>query len=284
MSHLIKWRAIALSITLFLPALAMAGEAKEQDRLERTLTFSNPSGPKKLTVDNVFGGIEVTAHSENSLVAVVRKTIVADNDQKLQTAKVEVSLVISEKDNHLVFYVDSPFRDRDGNWRQNDDPGYRVQYDFQLRAPARLALVLKTVINGDIRVEDISGHFEINNVNGKIDLVNVAGDGEALTVNGSVNAHFVEAPQADLKLRTVNGDLDISFPPELSADLKVKTFNGEVYASFEVAGLPGDAPIHEMKKGLNRYKSDSFTNLRVAGGGPLITFETLNGDILIRKK
>ncbi len=258
-------------------------KVEEKEEIQNTLRFQNPSQPKELWVDNVYGSIKVVGYSGQEVRLVAHKTIRGRNKEKIQTAKEEVSLEITEEGNTIDLYVDGPFRccQKGRKWRRWRNPGYQVQFDFELKAPAETSLYLKTVNEGDIRVENVKGEFEVKNVNGAITMNEIAGAGEACTVNGEVKVVFIRKPESDCSFRTINGDLEISFPKNLSADLRLKTFNGEVYSDFPVTYLQGKAPIKDRKKGKFVYKSDRFFGVRVGKGGPEIKLDTLNGDILI---
>jgi DUF4097 and DUF4098 domain-containing protein YvlB len=156
-----------------------------------------------------------------------------------------------------------------------------VQFDFELKVPIETSLYLKTVNEGDIRVENVKGEFEVKNVNGGITMNEIAGAVEARTVNGEVKVVFIRKPESACSFRTINGDLEISFPKNLSADFRLKTFNGDIYSDFPVTYLPAKAPVQDREKGKFVYKSDRFFGVRVGKGGPEIKLDTLNGNILI---
>jgi len=64
--------------------------------------------------------------------------------------------------------------------------------------------------------------------------------------------------------------------------MRVKTFNGSAYTDFESTALAAQASA--AQNGTKWvYRKNQFANLRVGKGGPELTFETLNGDIRIRK-
>ena len=89
-------------------------------------------------------------------------------------------------------------------------------------------------------------------------------------------------PTGACDFSTVNGDVDVSLRPGLAADAQVKTMNGEAWSDFPFTTLPAAEVVRSERGGKTVFRSQS-AKLRIAGGGPLLSFETLNGDILIRR-
>lgn len=270
---------------------AIAVEAKswpveEKQEVRKSLQFRNPSKPKELLVDNIFGSIEVEGYKGQEVKLLVHKTLKGQSREKIDRAREEVKLEITEKGNAIDLYVDGPFRchDRRGRWTRWRDPGYEVQFDFYLIVPQETNLYLRTVNNGDITVKDVEGNFEVKNVNGKIVMTEIGGAGQAHTVNGEVKVLFSRNPESDCSFHTINGDIEITLCKNLSADFRLKTFNGEAYSDYPFSYLPRRAAIQGRKKGKYVYKSDRFVGVRINRGGPQIKIDTLNGDILIAKR
>lgn len=258
---------------------------KHED-IQKTLTFSQPSGPKEIRVDNIFGYIKVDGYSGNELKLSVHKTVKARNQERYEKALEEVSLDITEEDNVIELYVNGPFRCKeDGrsiHWKK--DPRYRVHYDFELKVPYESRIMLKTVTEGDITVSRIQGDFDVQNVNGKIMMEAMGGSGAAHTVNGVVKVVFTQNPDSDCSFKTINGDLDIYFKADLSADFRLKTFNGDILSDFPVTYLPFEPGTGEHKDGKYVFKSSRYFGVRTGKGGPQVKLDTFNGDILINKK
>jgi hypothetical protein len=270
-----------LALTLVFGAERMKVEEKET--IQKTLAFQDPSKPKEVIVDNIFGAIEVEGTRGQEIQLTAYKTIKARNKDKIQKARQEVTLDITEEGNTIDLYVNGPFRcqNRNREWR---DPGYQVHYEFKLKIPHKTDVVLKTVTDGDIQVTDIEGDFEVKNVNGKIEMSGMAGSGSAHTVNGRVRIQFNKNPTADCSFKTINGDIDIDFVKGLSADFRLKTFNGDALSDFPIDYLPARSAEKGRKGGKFIYKSDRFIGVRIDKGGPEIKMDTLNGDLLIKKR
>ncbi len=97
-------------------------------------------------------------------------------------------------------------------------------------------------------------------------------------------AAFVKPPASAWAFKTVNGEVDLTFPAGLAADFKFKTMNGEAFSDFTVTPLPVEPIQSKARNGRLVYKREGFTSVRVGKGGPEIRCQTLNGDILVRRK
>ena len=250
----------------------------EKEAIQKTLDFSNPAGARSLNVDNVEGSIQVTGDDGATIQLEIAKTIRARSKDDLDLAKKEVELKISEKNNRIDLYVDGPFRCQDGS-RRSRRLFYRVNYDFQIKVPRDCDLDLRTINNGDIRVESVNGKYDIENINGRIQMNEVAGSGRAHTINGGVKVLFSRNPAGDCSFGSLNGNVDVAFRPDFSADCWFKTFNGGAYTDFEIRPLPQPAAEPERRDGMFVYKSNRFFGGRIGKGGPQIKFDTFNGNI-----
>lgn len=281
----IGWLLIA-GMILILPASAREYKIQKTDEIQKTLAFADPSGTGEIRVDNIFGSITVEGYSGSDVKLAVRKTIKARSQEILQRAEREVTLDITAEGRTIDLYVDGPFRDRDKDGRyERQHPGYEVYYDFDLKVPRRVDISLKTVTEGDIVVNGIEGGFDVQNVNGKVTITEIAGSGRAHTVNGAVKVVFQSNPSDDCSFKTINGDLDVFFTDDLSADFRLKTFHGDMLTDFPVKYLPlKSSGQGERKDSKYVYKSNRFVDVQTGRGGPTMTMDTLNGDILIHKR
>jgi hypothetical protein len=260
---------------------------EEKERIQKVFKFQDSSGPIDILVDNIFGRIDVQGCDGRDVELVIQKTIKAGTKEKIQKAKEDVKLVITQEAGSLEFYVDGPFRCRDSRGNRsinNRHLGYEVHYDFVIRVPYMTNLSVWTVTDGNISVKNVEGTLEVHNVNGRIDLEDVAGAVAAHTVNGKVTATFVRNPESDCFFKTINGNLEVSLCEGLSADFQLKTLNGEAYSDFDVTLLPPKAAVRESRETKYIYKKDSFSRIRIGKGGPEIRMDTFNGNIFIKKR
>src|SRR5262249_35518384 len=241
---------------------------QQQETIRKTFTVG--AARKLLDVDNIFGSIEVVGGQSDQVQLVVNKSIRAESKERMEAAKKEVTLDITDQPDLLKFYVNGPFRcncncDGDGccgGW--HGDRGYVVKMDFQLHVPRNMDLKLKTVNSGRVSVRDVIGNFSVHNVNGAIDMQDVGGGkGLARTVNGGVKVVFRENPKENSDFGTINGPVELYFTRGLSADFRFKTMNGHVYSDFEMTSLPMKAATAERRDGRFVFRTDRYTGGRV---------------------
>jgi hypothetical protein len=282
-----------LVMLVSLPAHAQSSRytVQEKDTIRRTLEFSG-SGNRTIELDNVSGSIHVAGTNGRSVEMVANRTIRAESQDRVRDAQRDVQLDIADGAETVRIYVNGPFRCNCSNgsdgWRSFgarwNDPGYRVDMDFDLTVPQGTKLRLRTVNSGDITVENTSGDFEVENVNGKIIMTDIRGSGRAETVNGRVTVSFAENPKSDSSFKSTNGAIEVSFQPNLSANLQMKTFNGGLFTDFDVTSLPNAAPSAERVNGRFVYRRNSFSGFRVGSGGPEIKFDGFNGDVRVLRR
>src|ERR1051325_9242358 len=143
----------------FSAPLRAAGDDDDNMRLHESKTirktFTLSAAHKILDVDNVFGSIDVAGGQGDQVQLVVNKTIYAEWKERMNTAKKEVTLDITDQPDLLKLYVNGPFRCNCNNGRDScsgwhGDEGYRVKLDFQLQVPRNIEVRLKTVNSGHV--------------------------------------------------------------------------------------------------------------------------------------
>jgi hypothetical protein len=260
----------------------------DESAMTRTLSFA-AGGGRALDVRNINGFIHVEGTNDASVEMSIRKVIRAETRDDLAEAQRDVRLdfrdgaprveaIVTDRSGHV---CGEPWNDRQP---RRDHVHYEVRFDFTIRMPRNATLRLCTINGGDVIVNGTQGDFDVTNVNGLIDMRQVAGSGRAHTVNGPVTVTFTANPQQPSSFKTVNGNVDILFLDGLSADLSMKTFNGGLFTDFDVQPLASTvSAAGERRNGRFVYRANEFTRVRVGSGGPLITFETLNGSVRARR-
>jgi len=254
----------------------------EQEKIEKSFAMPASAGRRTLEIDNVWGSIEVVGTASDQAHVTVDKNIRAESKGKIDQAKKEVTLDVTQQAEALKLYVNGPFRcDCHDCGRSRDDDGYVVKMDFQVQVPRDVDIKIKTVNEGHVSVRDINGSFQVRNVNGDIQIRNIAGSGTARTVNGPVKVSFRQNPKEASDFETVNGAIELQFARDLSADFRFKTFNGGIYSDFPVTALPVQGMQEEHHGAKVVFRADRYTGARINAGGPQIKVENLNGDIRI---
>lgn len=240
----------------------------------------------RLVVDSFAGGIMARAVAGDTLRLTVKETVRARDRESLERARAEMPLLLSQEGSRVIAYVNAPFRAPDGSWQgPHRELPYRVVYDFAIEVPRSASVVLKTVMDGDVELHGTDGDFEVKNVNGEVTVTDVSGSGVAQTVNGPLRVSFRRNPPGDCDFGTVNGDVVVDFQPDLAADVRFRTLNGEAWSDFPFSLQPRrPTGSGERHQGRWRVQSRWSEGIRIGPGGPELSFETINGDILLRRR
>ena len=280
-------QALKLALCTAAFALAVAGAARAEVTDTRTLKDSvrvQGSGPPTVIVRNIFGTVHVIAHDGATVDMTATETVTGDLRADIDRARKEVELKTESEEGRVAFRVRRVGEKGDGDGRWNGwNEGYRVKYDIEVRVPRDAAIELSTV-NDEVTVEGVRGHFDVSNVNGPMRLTGLRGSGNLKTVNGSINAAFERAPAAATTFKTVNGKIDVSFPQDLKADLSFKAMHGEIYTDFDSQPVASE-PVSDRSRdgGKFVFRTGRDSAIRIGGGGPAYSFETVNGSVYIRK-
>lgn len=144
-----------------------------------------------------------------------------------------------------------------------------------------------TAHNGSIDAEGVHGEIDADNHNGGIKLVNVSGTVLADSHNGSIHVTMdkVDAGKPSA-FSSVNGAIDVTLPADVKASLKMRSDKGSIYSDFDMNVTSGRATTQKnnTSDGKFRVEFDRTVLATIGGGGTDMTFTTVNGPILIRKK
>ena len=245
-----------------------------------------------LTIYNLEGFIKVEGYAGDKVLIEVDETISAKTDDILEEGKKEVKLGFEQVGDSVVAYMLAPWDTRPHDWHDNDGwperrrIEYRCRLEYTVKVPFNASLRVSTVNDGDVTVKNVSGELHVNNVNGAITILNAKGTTHAHTINGDLTVNYLSNPAEASSFYTLNGKLTATFQPGLSADMQFKSMNGAFYTDFQEAELlaPTVTRNQEKKGDGTLYKLNKDTKLRVGAGGRQFKFETLNGNIYIKKQ
>jgi len=242
-----------------------------------------------VVIYNIFGSVNVEGYSGDKVIMEIDETISADDQATLEQGKKEFKLAFDQKQDTVMAYIAEPYDSRPHHWTNRDDNRhihYGYNLEFTVKVPFNMNLKVSTVNNGHITVKNVYGSLKVNNVNGPIDIVNAKGTTEAHTVNGAVTANYLSIPAEASSYKTINGEVKITYPANLAADLEFKSMNGQFYTDFPNAEVMPGKVIKTQTKNNNGtvYKLSKNSDVRIGAGGKLFKFETLNGNIYIKKQ
>jgi hypothetical protein len=271
-------------------SIAKANDPEFKEHLSKEFTLSSNASGGILYIYNISGFIKVEGYAGNKVLLEMDKTISSDDDKNLETGKKEFKLSYDQKNDTIMAYLSEPYDSRPHrNWQYKDDHpeiDYNYNVDFTVKVPFSMNLHISTVNDGIITVNNVSGTLYVNNVNEEISIKNAKGTTFAHTINGNVTVNYLSNPPEESSYYTINGDIKISYQPGLSADLQFKSMNGDFFTDFSDAqSLPAYVTKEKEKKGDRQvYKLNATTAVRLGNGGRIFKFETLNGNVYIKKQ
>jgi hypothetical protein len=257
----------------------------------REFTMPNTTGGV-LALYNLDGFIHVEGYDGQKVIIDLDEVINADDSATLEAGKKEVRVAFDQSADSIIVYTAEPYDTRPhrrDHWTYSDDRN-EIEYHFSLsytvKVPFGMNLIVSTVNNGDVDVKDVTGSLKVNNVNGPVSIKNAKGVTNARTINGNLTVSYTSVPPDGSKYYTLNGALTVTYPPDLSADLQFKSMNGRFYTDFpQVEILPVQVIKNTEPKGSGTvYKLDIDKRIRIGNGGKLFRFETMNGNIYIKKQ
>ena len=282
------------TITVLVLTVGLGWCSAQKEVFKETLTkevaFTTVSADNTLVLRNVFGPISVEGYNGNTIKLEVDKEISADTAEELEVGKAELTLKVVEQDNRIIIHPDAPYMQYDEkglrfNWCNNyEEPVYEHRLGFTVKVPRGININVSTVNDGDIYIGNTRGKFiKVNNVNGGIDLENVIGKTNLHCINGGVNVSYASNPEASSRYYSLNGDINISYQEPLSADVSFKSMNGELFTDFTIAKQYVRTSKNQAGKRKAKFKYESTPIVQIGNGGIELDFETLNGNVFIKK-
>ena len=296
-----KTKIICLALAHILLHRPGAFSQTFSEKIVNEMAFEKRSESNALIISNINGGIKVEAYEGDNIVLEVTKTIDAKTEERLARGKAEVQLGVMDRADTIILYVNDgchEFTRSKGRGNHSVDHAgwgyqsrnshdcnlpYDYKMDFTLKVPASVNVIANTVNDGDIIIRNIRGAITSGNINGGITLAGLTREARAHTINGNVDIEYVRVPEKECRFYTLNGDINAFFPSDLSANLSFESFNGNFYTNFaDVSKMPGKLLRADRGKGV-QYKI-SGNQFKVGNGGPLLDFETFNGNVYLKEK
>jgi hypothetical protein len=291
-------RSTAIIIILVLMSGALCAQSFSE-KITRDLAFEKKAPGNTLIVSNINGSITVTGYDGDRILIEAAKNIRAKTDERLEKGKKIQPGVVDLADT-LILFVDGLCQkfEKHGQQRLNKRAawGYHSKdecrnchdefeytMNFTIKVPFDVHLIVGTINNGDVSVENMRGVVVADNINGSIRLQRLQGGTEASTINGNLDVEYTYNPTKYCRYYTLNGDINASFQKGLAANLSFESFNGSLYTNIDkIDALPAVVEQHKEGNGI-RYKIGD-NRYRVGAGGILLDFETFNGDVYLKEK
>ncbi|AWX45072.1 hypothetical protein HME9304_02081 [Flagellimonas maritima] len=264
-----------------------AQQKKYEERIKEEVPLSNVT-KNRLVIKNVFGSIAVEGYSGDNILIEVEKIISANTSKDLDLGKKELNLKIVKEQNLVILHPDAPYIEFDKknlryNWcNKNEEPPYEHQLNFKIKVPKSIQIDVSTVNDGEIFVENTNGNsIKVENINGGITLNNITGKTDVNCINGAVNISYKNNPEKASKYYSLNGDINISYQKALSANISFKSMNGELFTDFDI-----NKQFMKTNKETGdraKYKYEAKPVVQIGSGQVDFDFETLNGNVFIKK-
>jgi DUF4097 and DUF4098 domain-containing protein YvlB len=257
---------------LFFTAIALV-LAQDAERVSVPLT--DPSRPATVRIESMRGDITVRGHEAKDVIVMSKSGDRAPRRGRRGPAELEGlkridlgggSFTAEERDNVVTV----------GTAMQGSD--------VEVHVPRAALLKLKTM-SGDIVVDGVRGEIEANSMNGEVTITAAEGSVVAHSLNGDVKVVLNRVEPKPMSFSTMNGDIDVTLPPDTKARLKLRNDHGEVYSDFElkVQSTP-QVEQGSRENGKYKVKFERSMTADLNGGGPEISFRSVNGKIKIRQR
>lgn len=268
---------------------ALAQKQEFNTHIHKEFTLQKGTGGV-LALFNLNGSLNVEGYSGDKVLIEIDERLTAEDSGDLELGKKEFKLGFDTVADSIIVYIAEPIDTRPchncDRWGDRREIPYDFDLVFTVKVPYHMNLDISTVNKGDIKVEGVSGSLRVNNVNGKITIRDAKGDTRAHTINGDLTVNYLDVPSGNCEWYTLNGKLTVTFPASLSADLQFKSMNGSFFTDFpkwEV--LPVKVTKNVRKEGSGtEYQLIIDKQIRIGDGGRLFKFETLNGNIYIKRQ
>jgi DUF4097 and DUF4098 domain-containing protein YvlB len=295
-------------ILIALFTVATAGICAAQtftETIKEERSFEKKATSNAVMIFNINGDVSVEGYNGDKIIIEVEKRIKGKTEARTQQGKEEIQLGIVDRADTVILYVKGVCNEfgknlndrRNGNRRKSKGWGYNWNncsgrdcdkpYDytmnFKVKVPASVNTYASTVNDGDIDVININGYLTVDNINGSISLKDISGGTNASSINGNVDLEYSGNPPADSRYYALNGDINATFRKGLAAQLSFKSFNGEFYSSVEEI-TPMAVSVEKYEKGEGIHYRVNGNKYKVRQGGPLLDFETFNGDVILKEK
>jgi hypothetical protein len=244
--------------TLWIIGLAMAGTSAlaqtHTEKITREFSFEKVSPDNALMIANINGDVKVVGYEGTKIQVEITKTISGKTQTRVEEGKTAIQLGVIDEVDSIILYVEgscSTFSKYDGkkfrngnrwmrNWGyswndcgKNCDEKFGYTMDFVVKVPAGINVMVSTINDGEISVENVKGIVQASNINGGIKLKNLMREADASTINGDVDIEYAKNPVKDCKFYSLNGDINAYFQKGLAANFSFESFNGDFYTDIE---------------------------------------------------
>lgn len=262
----------SLLVLLFLLSAGSLALAQKQSSEVFEIPLSDPNSPGKLRVDLHDGSITVEGYSGKEVVVSLvtygrNEGSSATKNGLKRIPNVGSGFEIVEADNVVMV-----------------QGSRKTRMDFIIKVPQEFSLYLGTHHNGDIKVSNVKGEFELDGHHGGMKLTDIEGAVVADTHHGAIVANFKSIQtNTPMAFSTYHGDVDITFPTSTNATVKMRSEKGDIYTDFDLKLNTPKPKTVPTAKGGSRIEVSKWIQSDIGSGGPSFMFTTHHGDVILRK-
>ncbi len=285
---MMKQSILVLSLMLWVGTACTKAQQKEfSEKISKEIPFGNTSA-NTLVIKNVFGSINVQGYDGDKVKVEVKRTIKAKTQEDLELGKKELQLKVTTDSDRVILRPDAPYIDFDKQglryqWCDREEWSYDHSLDFVVKVPRKIKLHVSTINDGEVLVRDMSGpSLKVSNINGGITLDNVSGTTDLNCINGDVSITYVRNPSKASTYYSLNGDISVKYQQGLSANVSFKTMNGEFFTDFDIARQFTETK-RSTESGKAKFRYEATPKLQIGNGDVTLDFETLNGNVYLKK-
>lgn len=265
------------------------------ETITKSLEVKNKNIEFWFCVCNINGSVEVEAYDGNTVEVTLEKRVNARSGDDIDLGMEELQLRVSENDDFIRLSVESPNQritekqdplrcgwDWNGESERRD---YWYTMDYKIKVPKGISVKLSTVNKGEVFAKGVTGNVYASNVNGDITLEDIQGDTKVNTVNGKVEVSYVKMPTEFASFKTVNGDIEIFLPGDGNGIFNFESRWGEVYSDLDFSKKLAPKVTKNAEGKTTKFKVANSNSYQYGtSGGASFDFETLNGDVYLRKQ
>jgi DUF4097 and DUF4098 domain-containing protein YvlB len=295
-----------INITVMLLVLTTVAYSQTfTEKINKEFSFEKQSPDNAVIISNINGNVKVTGYDGDKVIIEIDKWVSGKTQARLDKGKQDLQLGVIDRADTLIFFIKdacNPFgylqkgRKNNNGWNHNgwgynwnckdgncNELSYDYKMDFTVRVPKNVHLMVSTINEGNVTVENVTGAVNANNINGSISLKSLTREVAASTINGDVDIEYVTNPKKECRFYSLNGDINAYFAKGLGAELSFESFNGEFYTNIDrIESLPVAIKKNESGQGL-RYKING-NRYQVGSGGVFLDFETFNGNVYLKER
>lgn len=258
-------------------AIAISSPASENRvAADRTmeLVLAVDGDVKSFETSTTNGNITITGTDSSQILVHALITVTGSSLQRCTECADDVKITLETEDDNAVLTPDMPNR-----------IGVNYQISYDIRLPRHLDISAHS-LNGQIRIDKVSGDMELNTANGAITVGRSTGNIDAATLNGAIRLTDIESHKVSGS--TLNGAIDIRAPKRAPEKLELNTKNGainvtsaaDVNAHLEISNVVGGIEL-DLGGGRVISKSRGDIELDVGTGKGSYQFESINGQVTL---